>query len=83
MKMNSSFPVLQSGKKIYVDAMCLDNEWARKLHGQSIYELAGRGGLSPKEIVLNIERRPLSDVNFVSDLYANKVAKRIQINENT
>lgn len=77
--MNSLFPVLQSGKKIYVDATCLSSERAQINHGQSLRKIASRGGLSPKEIVLNVEGRPLKDIHFVTDRYADLVVKRIGV----
>jgi len=34
----------------------LDNDWAIKIHSQSLKRLAERGGLCPEEIVLNVNK---------------------------
>lgn len=35
----------------------LDEEWAMRMHRQTLERLAERSGLCPQEIVVNIERR--------------------------
>lgn len=74
------FPVLQTGKKIYVDWDCLNEDWALMIHGQTLERLAERGGLSPKEIVLNVERRKISYLENITISYANYLVSKIQTN---
>lgn len=38
----------------------LDEEWAYKLHHQTLKRLNERGGLHPQEMILNIEKRAWS-----------------------
>lgn len=35
----------------------LDNTWALRIHGQTLARLNERGGMSPMEIVVNMERK--------------------------
>lgn len=71
--MSKPFPVLWSyttperertPKFIRWDA--LNEEWAGRNHGQTLARLAERGGLSPCEIVANIERRPWHSIALSS-----------------
>lgn len=57
------FPVLHApnGCARFVDVSKLSDEWALRVHSQSLDKLAGRGGLSVKEIRVNIERGQLRD----------------------
>ena len=43
----------------------LNEWWAQSNHGQSLTRLAERGGLSPSEIVANIEKRPWNQMDEV------------------
>ena len=47
------------GAPRYVRWSALNEEQAQRNHGQSLDRLAQRGGLSPEEIVFNVERRGL------------------------
>ena len=40
----------------------LSEEQAQRVHGQSLDQLARRGGLSPAEIMGNIQRMPLPEI---------------------
>ena len=59
------FPVMGApeGCAKYIDVSKLDREWAMRIHSQSLETLASRGGLSPKEIKLNLERGKLLAIN--------------------
>jgi len=58
--MSALFPVLggRDGDPKAVQWGRLSNEWALKLHGQSLERLAERGGLSPLEIWWNVHHLP-------------------------
>ena len=43
----------------YINWSSLDEGWAKKIHNQTLERLAQRGGLSPSEIVMNIESKEL------------------------
>jgi hypothetical protein len=76
------FPVLESARpKRYVNWDCLDEAWAYKLHDQSLERLASRGGLSPKELVLNVAKRVGKEVRLITDDEAELLLQKIQINE--
>ena len=43
-----------------------NEEWAEKAHGQSLWKLNDRGGLDPREMVMNIEHLSLSEFRKLS-----------------
>lgn len=59
-KENNKFPVLgfskYEGCPAYVKWNDLDNSWALQVHSQTLERLAERGGLSPEEIVYNLNK---------------------------
>ena len=57
------FPVLGEGSKCakYVDWSKLDDDHARKVHGQSLQTLASRGGLCAIEIWWNVHKLKWDD----------------------
>lgn len=73
------FPVLQPpiGCAAWVIWYALDGQWALRIHGQSLEQLAKRGGLSPKEIYLNKYRLPL--LTNVSDRDAIELCNKIAL----
>jgi len=79
--MVKQFPVLQkSGQKIYVDWDCLNEDWALKIHGQTLKRLAERGGLSPEEIFLNVECKKASEIKNITASLASDLVNKIRIN---
>ncbi len=56
----SWMPIMHT--KIAVEFSVLNEEWARKNHGQSLARLAERGGLDAGEALAIIERRPWSSI---------------------
>jgi hypothetical protein len=55
MQVHSSFR--KEGYPTYVPMMLFNEETAQKNHGQTLLRLNARGGLSPAEMMANIERR--------------------------
>jgi len=55
----------------------LNDEHARRVHGQSLEELAGRGGLSPGEILLNMTRQRPSFSTMPSDAAGRAVLRAV------
>ncbi len=74
------FPVLGDDTSVkYVDWGCLNNFWALRIHNQNLERLAERGGLSPEEIVLNIEKRKFGEIKNITTSYANNLVRKIQV----
>jgi len=63
--MSGEFPILQSGPTMFIDLSLLSDQWAQKVHGQSLARLAERGGLSPVEVVMNIKRIMYGDAGRI------------------
>lgn len=61
------FPILdrQAPDKC-IDSDWLNEEWAMINHGQTLDELASRGGLSYQELTMNIKRIKGSNVRDIS-----------------
>jgi hypothetical protein len=57
---NEWFPLL--GTPFAMRWNMLNEEQAKRIHGQSLERLAQRGGLSPSEAMANVERRAFHDV---------------------
>ncbi len=57
------FPVLRApaGCAAFVRWDALDDRHAQRVHGQSLADLADRGGLSASEIVINVRRLKWTD----------------------
>lgn len=57
-KEDNKFPVLGSGvlPVNHVQWDKLNDQWAQRIHGQTLERLAQRGGLSDSEIYLNLNR---------------------------
>lgn len=66
---SNSFPVLNAptGCARAVKISELDRFWILKIHGQSLERMAERGGLTPKEIMLNRRREPLMAIYGYSE----------------
>jgi hypothetical protein len=50
------------GAPRYIRWSALNEQWARRIHDQSLEELAERGGLCPSEIVGNIKRLTFAQI---------------------
>jgi len=60
----------------------LDNEWALRIHGQSLSRLNERGGTSPVEIIVNIERKSYREFDRLdAGACIEKIIKYIQTSE--
>lgn len=72
------FPLL-TGKfpKVFIRWDCLNEEWAWKNHSQTLERLAQRGGLSAKEVVMNIEKIKGSNVKDITDEFANEYVNKL------
>lgn len=62
MEERKGFPILRpwnhrGALPKFVNWAALNEEWALRNHSQTLQRLGERGGLSPDEIVANIERR--------------------------
>ena len=71
--------VMGTNPRVYINKSLLNEDWAVKLHGQTLDELASRGGLSHKEVVLNVEKLPLKNINSFSEYYAVKLVEKLAI----
>lgn len=56
--LGACFPVLNAptGCAKWVRQDALDEEWAMRIHGQTLERLAQRHGLCPVEIMMNVKR---------------------------
>ena len=56
--LEARFPVLKPppGCTAWVRLDAMDEEWAQRVHGQTLKLLAERGGLCPEEIMWNLKR---------------------------
>lgn len=61
------FPVLGCKKSTMVNIDKLDEGWAIRIHNQTLSQLASRGGLSAREIFLNINKMKLSEIKTITD----------------
>lgn len=43
----------------------LDEAWARKIHYQDLQTLASRGGMSPQEVMGNIEKKDFHEIQHI------------------
>lgn len=71
------FPILQDGKKVYVNWSFLNEDWAQEIHGQTLERLAERGGMSKKEIFLNVKRMDSGGIYSITDDLANELVSQI------
>ena len=62
--------VMNTNPKIYIAISLLDNDWALKIHGQTLTRLAERGGMSHEEIVANVQRLPAHAIAPMDKYYA-------------
>ncbi len=80
------FPILQSYKGEQrpdaVNWSALNEEQAQKNHSQSLARLAERGGMSPPEIVANIERCDWLDIGSLDSDHVAKVVAEIEYKPN-
>lgn len=80
---SKGFPVLSHQKYIgcpsHIRWDALNSEHAEKIHSQSLERLAERWGLSPEEIVLNVEKRPIEDIMKIDREYALSVVRKLSI----
>ncbi len=76
---DNCFPVLRGGGDLpkFVKWRKLSEFWAQKNHSQSLERLAERGGLSPIEIVGNVEGIDWIDLSSVSEERARDLVKKI------
>lgn len=65
------------GAPAYVRWSALNEEWAQRNHSQSLSRLAERGGMSPAEIIFNVDRRKL-DWREIKALTKEEWGKRIR-----
>lgn len=85
-KENDKFPVLYSGRRPkkdgfpdYVKWSELSEEQAQKNHAQSLTRLAERGGLSPSEIVGNVEGIGWGELGGVTEEQRQTLLARIGV----
>jgi hypothetical protein len=74
------FPVMHAlliGCPTHVPWRLLSEEWAQRLHGQSLEYLAERGGLDPTEIVANVHRLTWEETQFVSEEQCIAIVKEL------
>ena len=71
--------VMGSNPKVYINTELLNEDWAKKIHSQTLDRLAERGGLSPKEVMVNFNKLPFNQFNFISESDALKVVERLAI----
>jgi hypothetical protein len=55
----------------------LDEEWAIKIHSQSLVNLDSRGGLTPQELIGNIKRLSIIEIINYSKIEALKELEKI------
>jgi hypothetical protein len=74
------FPVLNSTDVSiqYVDWDKLDNDWALVIHCQTLEELFHRGGLSPREIYINVNRLPITEMSKIDSVVILEFIKTIE-----
>lgn len=74
------FPLLTDKyPKVFIDWNYLNEEWALKNHGQTLERLAKRGGLSAKEVVMNIEKIKGCNIGSITDEFANEYVSKLII----
>jgi hypothetical protein len=79
-KQMMKFPILgYSRPTSYIDISVLNEEYAQKNHGQTLQRLLKRGGLSDKEIVANIKKLKLRDMDNITDEYIDEFIKKLII----
>lgn len=55
----------------------LNGDWALHIHQRPLCALVKQGGMSPAEIVVNLERRPFGDIVKMCPDYAVRVVNQI------
>ncbi len=77
------FPVLRApaGCAAFVRWDALDDRHAQRVHGQSLADLADRGGLSASEIVINVRRLKWTDPVDLTEAIAvtNSIAPNVKV----
>lgn len=80
MSDKETFPILKSQLNNLspacpktISRKALNEDWALKIHGQTLEKLKQRGGLCPIEIVANIKKLPLSSFRSISYEDAEKI----------
>jgi hypothetical protein len=71
--------VMDTNPKIYIAISLLDEEWALRVHSQTLGRLAERGGMSHEEIVANVEKLHFSAISAIDKSYALKVVEKLAI----
>lgn len=66
----------------HIPISALNEDWAQKIHSQSLSRLNERGGLTSGEIVVNVERRPFDDLfgGKITEDYAIEFVRNIAPN---
>ncbi len=75
----SKIAVMGTNPKVYISTSLLDEEWATRVHGQTLDRLAERGGMSHEEIVANVEMLHCSEIRTVCKYHALKVVEKLAI----
>ena len=75
----SRLAVIGTKPKIFINKNLLNDDWAIMIHNQTLDKLADRGGLSHKEIVMNVERIPMSGFNSIDIYYALNLVEKLAI----
>ena len=65
-----------------IDDKFLNEEWAQRNHSQSLKRLNERGGLSPQEMMCNIEKKSLREIYNYTERQAVDKLKAIKENQN-
>lgn len=85
--MNDTFPVLgdklPAGCPRFVKLTALNEDWAKKIHDQTLERLAERGGLSPIELMVNIQKLPFQDIYRVTEDAACEYIKQYAVDPKT
>lgn len=74
--------VMGTNPRIYINKNLLNEDWALKIHGQTLDRLAERGGLAPIEIFANVARLLFKDFKLIDPHNALKVAQQLAIKSN-
>lgn len=77
--MNDQMPVMGTQPKIYINKSLLNEDWAIRIHDQTLDRLAERGGLSHEEIVMNVEQLHFSALKTIDKYRALKVVEKLAI----
>ena len=69
--------ITDSKPRVSINKSLLSEEWALKIHGQTLDNLAERGGLSSEDVVINIDRLSIDHASSIDKFYAMNIVDKL------